>query len=138
MTTTERGKFFFNRDGKAVFWNRQHLLKAAASAASLSDTMTGLEYTYAGLDVLQNDIVVVCHPRVIGATDQEVLSQYTSNSPQKNFDSRLRRRQIRTQKTEIRKQSYPSLRSGRAGTAKTNIREPVACEAPVAGRTTEE
>jgi len=80
MTTTERGKFFFDRDGKAVFWNRQHLLKAATSAATLTDTMTGLEYTYAGPDMLQNDIVVVCHPRVIGATDQEPLWELPADS----------------------------------------------------------
>gem|GEM_PF-5619115 len=43
----------------------------------------------------------------------------------------------RDQKPEIRKQGYPSLRSGRAGTTKTVVIIPVASEVPVTSRTAE-
>ena len=38
ITAAEHGKFFFNRYGSAVFWNRQHLLQGATSAATFNDT----------------------------------------------------------------------------------------------------
>jgi hypothetical protein len=73
IISAERGKFFFDREGRAVFWNRHHLLKTATSAATFNDTMTDLQYTYASMERLKNDIVVTCHPRTISTSDQTVL-----------------------------------------------------------------
>jgi hypothetical protein len=73
VTAAERGRFFFDREGKAIFWNRHHLLRGGAPAALFDDTMTDMAYVYAGLEQMKNEIVVTCHPREISASDQEVL-----------------------------------------------------------------
>jgi hypothetical protein len=65
VTTAERGRFFFDREARAVFWNRHFLLMEQPVAATFTDTMTGLEYTYAGEDQLRNEISVACQPRSI-------------------------------------------------------------------------
>ena len=41
----------------------------------LSSTITGMTYQYAGLDDFKNEIVVVCHPRAVSASDQDTLWQ---------------------------------------------------------------
>ena len=75
VVAAERGRFLFSRDGKALFWNRHHLLQGGAAAATFDNTMTGLEYQYAGLDHFKNEVIVVCHPRAVSASDQEPLWQ---------------------------------------------------------------
>ena len=75
ITAAEHGKFFFSRDGKAIFWNRHHLLQGGALNAAFNDAMTDMAYSYAGLDECKNEISVVCHPRTISTTDQDVLWQ---------------------------------------------------------------
>jgi len=71
----ERGRFFFNREGQAIFWNRHQLLKDKAVQATFDNSMTEMEYTFAGLDEFTNDIRVTCHPRQIGPGG-ELLWQY--------------------------------------------------------------
>lgn len=73
ITAAEHGKFFFSREGKAIFWNRHHLLQGGTPAAAFDDTMTGMAYSYAGLDECKNEVIVVAHPRTISASDQDVL-----------------------------------------------------------------
>lgn len=73
LTSAERGRFFFQRDGKAIFWNRDHLKNIPSSGVSFDDSMQGLEYAYAGLKDFKNEIVVACHPRNISATADEIL-----------------------------------------------------------------
>jgi hypothetical protein len=73
ITAAERGRFFFDREGKAVFWNRHRLLQGGAPVATFDDTMTEMTYTFAGLDHLKNEVVVICHPRTLGATATETL-----------------------------------------------------------------
>ncbi len=68
ITAAERGKFFFDREGKAVFWNRHHVLDTDTIEATFNDTMTGMEYTFASLDQTKNDIIVTCHPRSVDET----------------------------------------------------------------------
>lgn len=68
ITAAERGKFFFDREGKAVFWNRHHILQGGASDGTFNDTMTGMDYTFANLDQTKNEIIVTCHPRTVEAT----------------------------------------------------------------------
>jgi|GEM_PF-651298 len=73
VTAAERGRFFFRRDGKAVFWNRNHLLTATDPAATLDNSMRNLQYSYADIADFHNEIVVTCRPRSISATNDETL-----------------------------------------------------------------
>jgi hypothetical protein len=74
IVAAERGRFFFDREGAAVFWNRHHTQLATEPVkAMLDDTMQGMDYVYAGADYLKNEIVVIAHPRTISESDQEVL-----------------------------------------------------------------
>jgi len=73
ITAAEHGKFMFSRDGKAEFWNRHHLLHEGTLKATFDDTMTEMTYTHAGLDYLKNDVIVVCHPRKVSDTSDNVL-----------------------------------------------------------------
>jgi hypothetical protein len=74
IVAAERGRFFFDREGRAIFWNRHHLLLGTAPlAATFTDTMTDLAYTYAGLDYLHNEVSVVCHPRSTSAVTTDLL-----------------------------------------------------------------
>src|SRR5262249_38920554 len=75
VTAAERGRFFFDRSGKAIFWNRHRLLDDNTIAATFDDAMTGLTYNYAGADDLKNEVSVVCHPRTISGTSDQVLWQ---------------------------------------------------------------
>ena len=67
ITAAERGKFFFDREGKAVFWNRHHILDKIAVDASFDDAMTDMKYTFASLDQTKNEVIVTCHPRSVAA-----------------------------------------------------------------------
>jgi hypothetical protein len=79
VTAAERGRFFFNREGKGWFWNRHFLLlDNPASVSTFTDTMTDLVYSYAGMDDLKNEVVVVCHPRTLSPTSNELLWTLTN------------------------------------------------------------
>jgi len=69
----EQGRFFFDRDGQAVFWNRHHLLVPPDDPVAFDDTMTDLDYSFAALDEFKNEVVVTCHPREISVSDDELL-----------------------------------------------------------------
>ena len=73
ITAAERGKFFFSREGKAVFWNRHHLLLGGTTVADFDDSMTDMAYNFAGLDECKNEVIVMCHPRSIGTVNTDVL-----------------------------------------------------------------
>ena len=73
VVAAEHGKFVFDREGKAYFWNRHHLLKDPVVVATFDDSMTEMAYTYAGLEHVKNEVIVVSHPRTITDSDQEVL-----------------------------------------------------------------
>ncbi len=68
VTAAERGKFFFDREGKAVFWNRHHILDKDDIDATFDDAMTDMKYTFASPDQTKNEIIVTCHPRSVAAT----------------------------------------------------------------------
>ena len=72
----ERGRFFFNREGQAVFWNRHQLLTDKTVQATFDNSMTELEYTFAGLEEFKNDIRVTCHPRAVSANNNELLWEF--------------------------------------------------------------
>lgn len=83
----ERGRFFFDRQGKAVFWNRHVLIKKAIPEAPTPGTgestslvgtpfdsrVTDMDYEYAGLSEFINDIRVTCHPRTLSANNNVLL-----------------------------------------------------------------
>jgi hypothetical protein len=75
VANVEDGKFFVDRDGTAVFWNRHHVMDYDSSTMSpdctLNDQMMGMEYTYMSLDAVKNDIIVTCHPRTV-STETDV------------------------------------------------------------------
>ena len=75
VVAAERGRFFFDREGKAIFWNRHHLLMPLDPSATFDDTMQNMAYVYGAPDELKNDITVVCHPRTISGTANEILWQ---------------------------------------------------------------
>ncbi|MBA3870366.1 MAG: hypothetical protein H0X30_14570 [Anaerolineae bacterium] len=64
MTDSERGRFFTDRFGQLVFYNRHHTLLISSAVASFSDNMDGLDYTY-GADVI-NQVEVTLLPRSLG------------------------------------------------------------------------
>ena len=75
MIATERGKFFFDRTGRAIFWNRHKLLADYTSSATFNDTMQELKYSYGSMELLKNELRVTCHPRTISDNDQDILWQ---------------------------------------------------------------
>lgn len=65
VAAAERGRFFVDRAGRAVFLDRHRALRPGAPAAVLADDMDGLDYAY-GADVA-NAVRVRCLPRTVGA-----------------------------------------------------------------------
>ncbi|MFN8375462.1 MAG: hypothetical protein U0694_21620, partial [Anaerolineae bacterium] len=65
LVESERGRFFFNRQGDAVFINRHYTLLATTSSATFDDSADELEYAYGG--DLANRVTVSITPRSIGA-----------------------------------------------------------------------
>jgi len=75
ITAAEHGKFLFDREGKALFWNRHHLLQGGTSVATFDDTMTDLAYAYANIEQTKNEIIAICHPRTISDVATDTLWQ---------------------------------------------------------------
>lgn len=73
VTASEHGKFFFDREGKAVFWNRHHTMINKAPDANFDNVMHEMAYVYAGIEEIKNEVVVIAHPRSISATADVVL-----------------------------------------------------------------
>jgi hypothetical protein len=73
VTAAEHGRFLFSRDGKALFWNRHHLLDDVTPAVTLNNTMVGMEYVYGGIDETKNEVIVTAHPRIISPDSIQVL-----------------------------------------------------------------
>lgn len=65
VSEAERGRFFVDRAGCAVFLDRHRALRPGAPAAVFADDMDGLAYTY-GADVVRA-VRVRCLPRAVGA-----------------------------------------------------------------------
>lgn len=74
ITAAEHGKFLFDREGKAIFWNRHHLLQGGITpVATFNDSMTEMAYAYAGIEATKNEVIAICHPRKISAVNTDVL-----------------------------------------------------------------
>lgn len=70
VVAAEQGRFFFNREGKAIFWNRARM----QTNTTLSDILDGSDFLakslkYAYGERLYNDIHVMVYPRTIDAGD---------------------------------------------------------------------
>jgi hypothetical protein len=72
MVEAERGRFFVNRSGQAIFYNRHHTLLDTTADATFSDSFDGVEYTY-GADVV-NHVQVSLIPRSIGPANTVLWS----------------------------------------------------------------
>lgn len=64
MAESERGRFFIDRAGQAVFYDRHHLLKIVSTAAAFADDAAGLEYDYGAGAISQVQVRLM--PRSIG------------------------------------------------------------------------
>lgn len=73
VTAAERGRFLFDREGKALFWNRYRLLGNQTLKATFDNDMTGLRYSFAGVGEFKNKITVTCHPRTISNNPNDLL-----------------------------------------------------------------
>jgi hypothetical protein len=67
LVTAEGGRFFFNRAGEAIFYQRYHLLQNNAVVATFDDAMEGLDYRYGGEILNQLDVEI--RPRSIGTAN---------------------------------------------------------------------
>jgi hypothetical protein len=66
IVESERGRFFFNRFGDGIFFNRHHTLLDTTSLETFDNNADELEYAYAG--DLANRVTVTITPRSIGST----------------------------------------------------------------------
>ena len=67
IAASERGRFYIDRDGAAVFLNRHHTLIQRKIVAEFHDDMTGMAYSYG--DQRLNQIALLMTPREVGASD---------------------------------------------------------------------
>lgn len=64
VVESERGRFFINREGTAVFYNRHHALISSSPAATFEDDMEAVTYVYG--DEFANRVRVSVIPRKVG------------------------------------------------------------------------
>lgn len=67
----ERGRFFFDREGKAVFWNRRHTQVLYDVEQTFTNTMQGMDYGYGTM--IANRVEVKVYPRAVSASNTELL-----------------------------------------------------------------
>ena len=67
LAASERGRFYINRAGEAVFLNRHHTLTHDTVAAHFDNSMSGLDYSYG--DQRLNCLALRLRPRRIGNSD---------------------------------------------------------------------
>jgi len=79
IVSAERGRFYFDREGHGIFWNRHHLLQQVSSTATFDNSMTDMQYQYADDLEFANDVTVICHPRVINEDNNALLWSFDSN-----------------------------------------------------------
>lgn len=67
IVASERGRFYVNREGAAVFLNRHYTLLHDTLAAAFADDMSGMAYSYG--DQRLNRLALLTRPRMIGASN---------------------------------------------------------------------
>lgn len=75
IVAAERGRFYFNREGEAIFLNRHHLITDQTLTATLDNGMVEMAYRYAHQGDFANYVTVNCHPRSISVSETELLWQ---------------------------------------------------------------
>lgn len=65
VVEAERGRFFLNRAGEAVFYSRHHLLKPAVPAAVFDNNMDDMAYSYGDSTISRVQVRLL--PRSVGA-----------------------------------------------------------------------
>jgi hypothetical protein len=73
IATAEGGKFFFDREGRAIFYNRHRFLLGGTPVVTVDDSMSEMLYSFGGRDYLKNEVTVVCHPRTISPAATALL-----------------------------------------------------------------
>jgi hypothetical protein len=76
LVESERGRFFIDRSGQAIFYNRHHTLFATTSAATFNNNMDGLVYAD-GAEVI-NRVTVDIMPRTVGSSGTTLWTLATS------------------------------------------------------------
>lgn len=97
IVASERGRFYVDRAGKAVFLNRHKTLVHDSIAAEFDDNMSGMDYSYG--DQRLNQLTLLMRPREIGVEDS-LLWQLPSAlriAPRSEIDVTLRLRDDRDQ-----------------------------------------
>ncbi len=64
IAASERGRFYVDREGRAVFLNRHHTMTQRTVAAEIDDDMQGMSYSYG--DQRLNQIALLMTPRQVG------------------------------------------------------------------------
>ena len=95
ITASERGRFYINREGQAVFLNRHKTLVHDTVAATFVDNMTGMTYGYG--DQRLNHVTLLMRPRQIGIRDSLLwqLPTVLRIQPRSELDLTLRLRDER-------------------------------------------
>ena len=90
IVTSERGRFFVNRDGELAFLNRHYTLVQHALTAQFDDNMSGMDYSYG--DQRLNRLSLLMRPREIGAPDTLLwqLQGTMRIEPRSEFEMTLR------------------------------------------------
>jgi len=88
LLDAEQGRFFLDRGGTMVFWNRHHLLRNTSAVGTVT-AWHEMRYEY-GADVV-NDVRTACQPRKISSGTADVLWQQDEAVSLKAGDSRTLR-----------------------------------------------
>lgn len=86
LVMAERGKFFYDRSGLAVFWNRSHIQLLTSVDLALSDHAQSVRYTYG--EGIVNVIKTTVYPRTLGATNTEILWELTEPATVRQGDTK--------------------------------------------------
>lgn len=73
VVEAERGRFFFDRTARAIFYNRTHFLLDTTVDLSLTDSsILNYDYIYGSEEDIVNKVIVRYKPRSIGAADSVI------------------------------------------------------------------
>lgn len=72
LVNAERGRFFIDRGGKAIFWNRHHLLNDVSVDYTIDNDAREMVYS-TPFETLVNYVEVTCYPREEAGVDTTIL-----------------------------------------------------------------
>jgi hypothetical protein len=74
LVNSDRGWFYNDRSGSAIYWNRHHLFLNSTLQGTVDNTWADMDYRYS-IDDIKNIIRVANYPRSISAGSAEILWQ---------------------------------------------------------------